>query len=125
MQAEPGFGFRQLHARQGNAADAAGIRFTPMVFINGEEVGNWSDSYIPFAFDITDQVHAGDNELLVKIAPDATCGLFEDYNANRRGIYQDVFLKFVPEVRVTPDAFVQTSVSREEITYEVFIVRFK
>ena len=96
-----------------------GVRHVVSVEVNGEEVGTWHDSYVPFAFDITNQVHPGVNELHVSIAKDQTCGLFEDYNGQRRGIYRDVFLKFVPEVRVTPDAFLQTLVSRKELIYEV------
>lgn len=96
-----------------------GVRHVVTVEVNGKEAGRWSDSYIPFAFDITDLVQAGDNQLKVYIAADKTCGLFEDYNANRRGIYQDVFLKFVPEVRVTPEVFIRTSVSKNMLSYDV------
>ena len=96
-----------------------GVRHIVTVEVNGQKAGNWSDSYVPFAFDITDLVQAGENQLKVYIAADKTCGLFEDYNSNRRGIYQDVFLKFVPEVRVTPDIFIQTSVSKSTLAYDV------
>ena len=96
-----------------------GVRHVVRVGVNGQEAGSWSDSYIPFAFDITDRVHAGENNLQVHIATNKTCGLFEDYNENRRGIYQDVFLKFVPEVRVTPDIFIRTSVSRSTLACDV------
>jgi hypothetical protein len=96
-----------------------GVRHVVRVMVNGQEAGSWSDSYVPFAFDITDLVHAGENSMQVHIAADRTCGLFEDYNANRRGIYQDVFLKFVPEVRVTPDNFIRTSVSQSVLEYDV------
>ncbi|WPJ96283.1 glycoside hydrolase family 2 TIM barrel-domain containing protein [Coraliomargarita algicola] len=96
-----------------------GVRHVVTVEVNGKEAGRWSDSYIPFAFDITDLVHAGENSMQVHIAKDKTCGLFEDYNQNRRGIYQDVHLQFVPEVRVTPDIYIQTSVINQEMTCEV------
>lgn len=99
-----------------------GVRHVAQVKINGKEVGTWSDSYIPFAFDITDQVGVGTNELLVNIAEDLTCGLFEDYNEKRRGIYQDVFLKFVPEIRVTPDIYLQTLVTKKQLILEVPII---
>ena len=96
-----------------------GVRHVVRVGVNGQEAGSWSDSYIPFAFDITDWVRAGENNLQVHIATNKTCGLFEDYNEKRRGIYQDVFLKFVPEVRVTPDIFIRTSVSRSTLACDV------
>ena len=99
-----------------------GVRHVVQVEVNGKEVGTWSDSYIPFAFDITDQVRVGTNELRVNVAEDLTCGLFEDYNEKRRGIYQDVFLKFVPEIRVTPDIYVQTLVTKKQLILEVPII---
>jgi hypothetical protein len=96
-----------------------GVRHIVKVLVNGKEVGNWWDSYVPFEFDITDAVKPGTNELRVEVSNNRTCGLFEDYNDRRRGIYRDVLLKFVPEVRVTPDLFVKTSVQRGEIACDV------
>ena len=96
-----------------------GVRHVGKVSVNGKEVGSWWDSYVPFEFDITEAVKPGANELRVHVSNARTCGLFEDYNERRRGIYRDVFLKLVPEVRVTPDLFVKTSVQRGEIACEV------
>ncbi|NBS51616.1 MAG: hypothetical protein EBS96_03150 [Spartobacteria bacterium] len=96
-----------------------GVRHVVKVSVNGKEVGTWWDSYVPFEFDITDAVKPGTNELRVQVSNAKSCGLFEDYNSSRRGIYRDVFLKFVPDVRVTPDLFVKTSVKRAEIACEV------
>ena len=96
-----------------------GVRHIVKVLVNGKEVGNWWDSYVPFEFDITDAVKPGANELRIEVSNARTCGLFEDYNARRRGIYRDVFLKFVPEVRVMPDLFVKTSVQRGEIAVDI------
>ena len=96
-----------------------GVRHVGKVSVNGKEVGSWWDSYVPFEFDITDAVKPGGNELRVHVSNARTCGLFEDYNERRRGIYRDVFLKFVPEVRVTPDLFVKTSVQRGEIACDI------
>lgn len=96
-----------------------GVRHIVKVLVNGKEVGNSWDSYVPFEFDITDAVKPGANELRIEVSNARTCGLFEDYNERRRGIYRDVFLKFVPEVRVTPDLFVKTSVQRGEIACDV------
>ena len=96
-----------------------GVRHVGKVSVNGKEVGSWWDSYVPFEFDITDAVKPGANELRIHVSNARTCGLFEDYNERRRGIYRDVFLKFVPEVRVTPDLFVKTSVQRGEIACDI------
>ena len=96
-----------------------GVRHVVKVSVNGKEVGNWWDSYVPFEFDITEAVKPGYNELRIHVSDAKTCGLFEDYNSSRRGVYRDVFLKFVLEVRVTPDLFVKTSVQRGEIACDV------
>ena len=96
-----------------------GVRHVVKVSVNGKEVGNWWDSYVPFEFDITEAVKPGDNEIRIHVSDAKTCGLFVDYNSSRRGIYRDVFLKFVLEVRVTPDLFVKTSVQRGEIACDV------
>ncbi|KJD35990.1 hypothetical protein PW52_05050 [Tamlana sedimentorum] len=98
-----------------------GVRHTGRIEINGKEVGKWEDSYIPFEFDITDYVDYGnENELLVFVDNKNTSGLFEDYNFNRRGIYRDVTLKFVPKTRVvSSEVYIQTSVSKNTLTYEV------
>jgi len=96
-----------------------GVRHVVRVEVNDVEVGKRSYSYSLFAFGRTDHLYVGKNVLLVKMPQDRTCGLFEDYNQNCRGICQDVFLKVMPDIRVTPDAFVQSPVSREQITYEV------
>lgn len=95
-----------------------GVRHVGKVSVNGKEVGNSWDSYVPFEFDITDAVKPGANELRIHVSA-AGSQLFEDYNECCRGIYRDVFLKFVPEVRVTPDLFVKTSVQRGEIACDV------
>lgn len=96
-----------------------GVRHIVKVLVNGKEAGTWWDSYVPFEFDITDAVKPGANELRIEVSAARTCGLFEDYNERRRGIYRDVFLKFVPEVRVAPGLFVKTSVQRGEIACDV------
>lgn len=94
-----------------------GVRHVVSVKVNGKEAGTWSDSYVPFSFDITDLVMPGENALAVHIGEETTCGLFEDYNSARRGIYRDVFLQIVPEVRVDNDAHLQTLLQEKRLNY--------
>ncbi|MCX6972439.1 MAG: hypothetical protein NTV93_20140 [Verrucomicrobia bacterium] len=95
-----------------------GVRHKVRVEVNGVEAGTWWDSYVPFEFDITGLVKPGKNELKVHVGKEDSV-LFEDWNAWRRGIYRDVFLKIVPDVHVTPDLFVRTSVARGEIACDI------
>ena len=99
-----------------------GVRHVGRIEINSKEVGKWNDSYIPFEFDITDYIHSGTNEMTVFVEDKNTSGLFEDYNAKRRGIYRDVFLKFVPDVHVDSEIYMQTSVAENNVTYQVPVI---
>jgi hypothetical protein len=95
-----------------------GVRHKVRVEVNGVEAGTWWDSYVPFEFDVTGLVKSGSNELKVHVGKENSV-LFEDWNSVRRGIYRDVFLKIVPDVHVTPDLFVRTSVARGEIACDI------
>ena len=94
-----------------------GVRHRVRVCVNGREAGVWSDSYVPFSFDITDLVTPGENQLAVHIGAEATCGLYEDDNSNRRGIYRDAFLQIVPELRVDNDVHLRTLLRERRLHY--------
>jgi hypothetical protein len=94
-----------------------GVRHMVRVSVNGREAGVWSDSYVPFSFDITDLVTPGENHLAVHIGAEATCGLYEDCNSNRRGIYRDTFLQIVPELRVDNDVHLRTLLRARRLHY--------
>jgi hypothetical protein len=48
-----------------------GVRFTPVVYVNGEEAGRHWGAWEPFALDVTDLCEAGgENELLMRVAAD-------------------------------------------------------
>jgi hypothetical protein len=108
----------ELPANRRVLLHVGGARHIIKASVNGKEVGTWNDSYVPFEFDITDVLKPGANELRIHVSANNS-ELFEDYNSFRRGIYRDVFLKFVPDVRVTPDLFVKTSVQHGEIAVDV------
>lgn len=105
-----------------------------VVMVNGREVCRNFDSHLPFEADITDAVdRRGGNELLVgvrhsklfdKVHPDypkmAATYPPGSNTDNLIGIWQDVFLRALPEVSVT-DVFVQPWVDRGELLVDVTI----
>jgi len=44
-----------------------GANYTANVFLNGKAIGEHMGGYVPFAFDVTDAVTAGENQLLVRV----------------------------------------------------------
>lgn len=69
-----------------------GVYFNSTVFVNGKEAGSWTYGYSAFEIDITDHLHEGDNEILVRV-------LHESPNTrwySGAGIYRDVMLKLRP-----------------------------
>lgn len=77
-----------------------GVYMDTTLYVNGTEAGEWKYGYTSFYFDITQWVHSGENELLVKT----------DYrNPNTRwysgaGIYRSVYLYELPAVHFRPDS---------------------
>lgn len=88
------------------------------VFLNGREAGRHRGGYLPFSFDITEWIRAGENSLRVSCQDDSDQsyhsrgkqmlkrgGIF--YTA-QSGIWQTVWMEWVPEtyiesIRLTPD----------------------
>lgn len=90
------------------------------VFVNGMEAGRHFGGYVSFSFDITAFVHAGENVIVVYAADDnrtgrqpagKQCGNYHSFGCmytRTTGIWQTVWLEFVPEryvkeVRFWPD----------------------
>ena len=76
------------------------------VFLNGKEIGSHFGGYLPFSFDITDELNEGENELYVRVFDDLS-GLYP-YGKQKRnrggmwytpisGIWQTVWMEAVPE----------------------------
>ncbi len=105
------------------------------VYLNGKEVTRNFDSHLPFEADITDFVKmSGSNELLLGIrhskmfdiahAEYTKFGATYPHGSNTDdliGIWQDVFLFAIPEIRVA-DVFVKSWLDRDELELEVQVI---
>lgn len=104
------------------------------VYLNGKEVGKNFDSHLPFEVDITDYVNpTGANELMLGIRHsklfDKSHPEYKKFGATYPhgsntddliGIWQDVFLFAVPEIRIT-DVFVKPWLDKDELELEVTV----
>lgn len=66
-----------------------GVYMNSTVFINGSEAGTWTYGYSSFEYDITDLLHDGENEILVRVKHEAPNSRW--YSG--AGIFRDVTLK--------------------------------
>lgn len=103
-----------------------------IVLVNGREAGYNFDSHLPFDMDISDYINRdAENELLVGVRHtklfDKSHPVYKKMGATYPtgsntddliGIWQDVYLLGVPEVRIT-DVFVQPWVDKNELVLEV------
>lgn len=69
-----------------------GVYMNSTLFVNGKEAGSWAYGYSAFEHDITDFLHEGENELLLRVS---------HQSPNTRwysgaGIFRDVMLKLRP-----------------------------
>jgi len=105
------------------------------VLLNGQKVGQHFDNFLPFEIDVTDHIRwDADNELLVGVRgqnlfnkPSAKYAKFlspyppGSMTDSLIGIWQDVFLLAVPDVRVA-DTFVKPMVSQGVLEAEVVLI---
>lgn len=73
------------------------------VWVNGREVGYSEDSFLPFAFDVTDFINRnGKNKLAVKVLRWSDGSYLEDQDHWRlSGIQRDVYLESVPTAYIS------------------------
>ena len=105
------------------------------VFVNGKEAGRNFESHLPFEMDITDFISPDKkNEILVGVRHskffDKSHPEYKKFGAtyplgsntdDLLGIWQDVFLLAVPEVRIT-DVFVKPWLNKDELELEVKVI---
>ena len=109
-----------------------GVAGQAQIWLNGQKVGEHFDSFLPFDFDVTAAAKTGANELLVGVRKSTLFDVLSaDYPANQRrtypngsfmdnlcGIWQDVSLLAVPNVRVT-DNFIKPLVDQNALECEI------
>lgn len=71
-----------------------GVYENATLWVNDKEIGNHKYGYSSFQMDITDEIKAGDNELLMRVDNSVTPA---DRWYSGCGIYRDVALHIVPE----------------------------
>lgn len=70
-----------------------GVYMNSTLFVNGKEAGTWTYGYSSFEHEITDFLHEGDNEILVRVKHEAPNTRW--YSG--AGIFRDVELLFRPQ----------------------------
>ena len=106
-----------------------------VVYVNGKEVYTNFDSYLPFEIDITENIRFGEStEILLGLRHsklfDKSHPLYDKFGAvyppgsntdDLIGIWQDVYLFGLPEVRVS-DVFVKPWLDKNELDFEVTVI---
>ncbi len=84
--------------------------FNTTVWLNDKEVGSHSGGYVPFSFNISEFLKAGENKLVVRVEDEELQNRpsGKQYYGNAKGIWQTVYLEARPEnyirnIRFTPD----------------------
>lgn len=99
-----------------------------IVWVNGRQVGEHCGGYLPFTFDITDALIAGENELLISVLDSTETGLQQRgkqvlnpqgiwYTAIS-GIWQTVWLEVIPEISIA-SLKLTPNLDAETLTVEV------
>lgn len=96
-----------------------GVLMGCKVELNGREVLQIIDGFLPYEADVTEVLQAGNNKLVVTIQDRADAGDLMLPSGSwvgwkLRGIWQDVTLRLEPEVRIA-DVFVHTSVRQSRL----------
>ena len=102
------------------------------VFINGHEIGDHFDSFLPFSFDITEHAKAGaDLDVVLWVAHGSLLNDPGKYGRRNyvagsfwgiyiAGIWQDVFLQKLPAIHIT-DTYIKPLVNKDRLEVEVSI----
>lgn len=86
-----------------------GVYMDSSLYVNGKWVGDWKYGYSAFEWDITDYLHKGNNEAVVKVVHLAPNSRW--YSG--AGIYRNVWLLQVPQVHIPSDGIYVSTVEKE------------
>jgi len=94
--------------------------FNTTVWLNGKEIGTHSGGYIPFGFNLKNDLIEGENRLTVRVEDEELQSRpsGKQYYGNAKGIWQTVYLEARPEnyiktIKFTPD------IDKKTVTIEV------
>ncbi|MDO8588952.1 MAG: glycoside hydrolase family 2 TIM barrel-domain containing protein [Armatimonadota bacterium] len=104
------------------------VMYEAEVYVNGRLAGRHGDGFLPFEFDVTDLVIPGANEVMVGVRNAdhirengrATHPTGSFWGEHVRGIWQDVYLRLLPDTYIT-DIYVTTSVREKKLNAEVTV----
>lgn len=77
-----------------------GANFTAQIFLNGEVIGEHKGGYVPFSFDVTDKLKAGENVLVIHVNNQLTADTVPTLRTDwwpYGGLTRDVALVETPE----------------------------
>ncbi len=87
-----------------------GVYMDSSIYVNGEHLGDWKYGYSTFDWDITDTLHEGDNEVVLRV-------VFQAPNSrwySGAGIYRNVWMICLPETHIPLDGIYISSVETEK-----------
>lgn len=83
-----------------------GVYMDSSIYVNGEHLGDWKYGYSTFDWDITDALHEGENEIVLRV-------VFQAPNSrwySGAGIYRNVWMIRLPETHIPLDGIYTSSV---------------
>ena len=83
-----------------------GVYMDSSIYVNGEHLGDWKYGYSTFDWDITDALHKGDNEIVLRV-------VFQAPNSrwySGAGIYRNVWMIRLPKTHIPLDGIYTSSV---------------
>lgn len=87
-----------------------GVYMDSSIYVNGEHLGDWKYGYSTFDWDITDALHEGDNEIVLRV-------VFQAPNSrwySGAGIYRNVWMIRLPETHIPLDGIYISSVETKK-----------
>ncbi|WP_266082281.1 glycoside hydrolase family 2 protein [Haladaptatus caseinilyticus] len=117
----------ETDADERTALSFAAVDYEATVWVNGEEIGSHRDGYLPFEFDITDESHAGENWVVVRVfdpddieeIPHGKQG--KPWYTRVSGMWGDVEIRTRPKTRTTSarvTPHLDTDTAEVELTVE-------
>ena len=87
-----------------------GVYMDSSIYVNGEHLGDWKYGYSTFDWDITDALHEGDNEIVLRV-------VFQAPNSrwySGAGIYRNVWMIRLPKTHIPLDGIYTSSVETKK-----------